>query len=80
MWATLLLPAGITSETSILYKNESKLLDQAENVDETYIHQVLPGKMRYNLHAVKHFSFFGELRTMMRTFLAVLGKEYADEV
>lgn len=80
MWATLLLPAGITSETSILYKNESKLLDQAENVDETYVHQVLPGKMRYNLHAVKHFSFCGELRTMMRTFLAVLGKEYADEV
>lgn len=80
MWATLLLPAGITSETSILYKNESKLLDQAENVDETYIQQVLPGKMRYNLHAVKHFSFFGELRTMMRTFFAVLGKEYSDEV
>lgn len=80
MWATLLLPAGITSETSIRYKNESKLLDQAENVDETYIHQVLPGKMCYNLQSVKHFNFFGELRTMMRTFLAVLGKGYDDEV
>lgn len=78
MWATLLLPAGITSETSILYKDESKLLDQAVDVDEVYIHQVLPGKMRYNLHSVKHFTFWGEIRTMFRTAFAILGKEYED--
>lgn len=78
MWATLLLPAGITSEASILYKDEARLLDQADDVDETYIRQVLPGKMRYNLHAIRHFSFLADIRTMLRTIFAVLGKEYED--
>lgn len=32
--ATLLLPAGITSEASIRYKDEANLLDAAENVDK----------------------------------------------
>ena len=78
MMATLLLPAGITSETSILYKNESCLLDQAEDVDDVYINQVLPGKMRYNLYGLLHFTFWFEIRTMFRTVFAVLGKEYED--
>ena len=42
MMATLLLPAGVTSEASIRYKDESALLDAAENVDQVYIRQVLP--------------------------------------
>lgn len=78
MMATLLLPAGITSEASILYKDESELLDQAEDVDEAYIRQVLPGKMRYNLYSIAHFSFWFEIRTMFRTVFAVLGKDYED--
>ena len=36
-FATLLLPAGITSEASIKYKDEAELLDAAEDVDEVYI-------------------------------------------
>lgn len=75
MWATLLLPAGITSEASILYKDESELLDGAEDPDAVYIGQVLPDKMRYNLYAIRHFSFWFEIRTMFRTVFAVLGKE-----
>lgn len=78
MWATLLLPAGITSEASILYKDEAKLLNQAENVDEVYIRQVLPGKMKYNLDAIRNFSICFEFRTMLRTVFAVLGKDYKD--
>ena len=78
MWATLLLPAGITSEASIRYKDEAKLLEQAENVDETYIQQVLPGKMRYNLESIQNFGFWPEIRTMFRTVFAVLGKDYSE--
>ena len=37
MMATLLLPAGVTSEASILYKDEAELLDQADDVDKVYI-------------------------------------------
>ena len=75
-YATLLLPAGITSEASIRYKDEAKLLDAANDIDKTYIEQVLPGKMEYNLKSVKKFSIFEEIKTMFRTVFAVLGKEY----
>lgn len=74
--ATLLLPAGITSEASIRYKDEAELLDGAEDVDKVYIEEVLPGKMKYNLESIKRFSFVGEIVTMFRTVFAVLGKDY----
>lgn len=74
--ATLLLPAGITSEASIRYKDEAELLDGAEDVDEVYIEEVLPGKMKYNLESIKRFSFVEEIVTMFRTVFAVLGKDY----
>lgn len=77
-YATLLLPAGITSEASIRYKDEAALLDAAEDVDRTYIENVLPGKMKYNLDSIRKFSFWGEIETMFRTVFAVLGKEYAQ--
>ena len=73
MMATLLLPAGITSEASILYKDEAELLDAAADVDAVYIHDVLPGKMRYNLQSLKDFSFFSDIKTMFRTVFAVFG-------
>lgn len=75
MMVTLLLPAGVTSEASILYKDEDQLLDAAEDVDATYIHEVLPDKMRYNLQSIQNYSFWGDIRTMLRTVLAVFGKD-----
>ena len=77
--ATLLLPAGITSEASIRYKDEAELLEAADDVDRVYVEEVLPGKMKYNLQSIKEFSFVGEIKTMFRTVFAVLGKEYSDE-
>lgn len=76
MYATLLLPAGITSEASIRYKDEAKLLDTADDVDKVYVENVLPGKMKYNLDSIKNYSFVRDLVTMIRTVLAVLGKNY----
>lgn len=72
MYATLLLPAGVTSEASIKYKDEADLLDQADDVDSVYINEVLPEKMKYNLNSIKEFSFFKEIATMFRTVFAVL--------
>ena len=73
MLATLLLPAGVTSEASIEYKDEAELLDAAADVDAVYIHDVLPGKMRYNLQSLKDFSFFSDIKTMFRTVFSVFG-------
>lgn len=72
MYATLLLPAGVTSEASIRYKDEAELLDQAVNVDEVYVKEVLPGKMKYNLEEIRKFSWWREIGTMVRTVVAVV--------
>lgn len=80
MYATLLLPAGVTSLASILYKDEDRLLEGAEDVDKVYTEEVLPKKMEYNLRSLKTFGFFGDIKTMFMTVFAVLGKEYSDEI
>lgn len=72
--ATLLMPAGITSEASIRYKDEDRLLDAADDVDSVYINQVLPAKMKWNLESIRTFSFLKEIGTMFRTVAAVFGK------
>lgn len=77
--ATLLLPAGITSEASIRYKDEAELLENAVDVDRVYVEEVLPGKMKFNLQSIMEFSFIGEIKTMFRTVFAVMGKDYSDE-
>ena len=76
MLATLLLPAGVTSEASIRYKDEYKLLEEAEDIDEVYVKKILPAKMVWNLNSIERFSFPREILTMIRTVFAVLGKEY----
>ena len=73
-YATLLLPAGITSEASILYKDEERLLNSADDVDKVYIEDVLPGKMAFNLKSIKSYSFWGDIKIMLRTVFAVCGK------
>lgn len=75
MMATLLLPAGVTSEASILYKDEELLLANAADADETYLNEVLPEKMKYNLRSIEAFSFFGEIKTMLKTVAAVLKRD-----
>lgn len=74
MMATLLMPAGITSEASVYYRDESELLDAAENVEKTYLEVVLPDKMKYNLAAIKSFSFIDDIKVMILTVLAVFRK------
>lgn len=79
MMATLLMPAGVTSLASIMYKDEDELLAGAEDVDGTYVSAVLPGKMYYNLKGIKEFSFWGDIKLMFMTVFAVLGKEYQPD-
>lgn len=75
MKATLLLPAGVTSQASICYKDEDKLLENAQDVDKTYVEKILPEKMKYNLKAIRDFSLLGEFKIMIMTVLAVAGLE-----
>ena len=71
-YATLLLPAGITSLASIMYKDEEKLLASNEDPDEVYIGQILPEKMKYNLEYLEHFGFLSDIGLMFKTVKEVL--------
>lgn len=75
MKATLLLPAGVTSTASILFKDEEELIAkfilEGMEVDDIYITKVLPEKMHYNLSYLKNYSFLGDLKLMVRTVLKV---------
>lgn len=79
MMATLLLPAGVTSLASILYKDEAELLNATENTDKMYIERILPAKMYYNLKGIQDYSFWGDIKLMFMTVFAVCGREYKGD-
>lgn len=74
MYATLLLPAGVTSEASIEFKDEEQLLGgiSEDEADWIYIEKVMPAKMRWNLKGIQNFSFCQEGLLLFRTVIAVL--------
>ena len=76
MNATLLLPAGITSPASIEYKDEDKVIEKfkgtGRSIDDIYIEEVLPDKMKYNLDYIKNFSIVNDIKIMILTALAVI--------
>ena len=72
--ATLLLPAGVTSMASIMFKDEDALLEGKEDVEKIYIDEVLPLKMEWNLSEIKKFGFWRDMKIMFMTVFAVLSK------
>ena len=69
--ATLLMPAGITSLASIMYKDEEKLLISGGDVDKVYIETILPDKMAYNLKYLRNFGFRSDIKLMFKTIKEV---------
>lgn len=76
---TLLLPAGVSSTASIMFKDENDMLDKAEDVDDVYANQILPIKMKWNLLDIKRFGFWRDIKICFMTVFAVLGKKYREE-
>lgn len=73
MYATLLLPAGVTSLASIKFKDEDEIISKYKNrtIDDVYVNEVLPLKMKYNLEAMTSFYFVKELSVMINTVVKV---------
>lgn len=75
MYATLLLPAGVTSEASVQFKDEDQRIaagvETGRSTDEVYVEDVLGEKMEINLKELKEFSMAGNVKTMIRTVRAV---------
>lgn len=76
MYATLLLPAGVTSEASVQFKDEDQRIaagvEAGRSADEVYVEDVLGEKMEINLQELKEFSVVGNVKTMIRTVRAVI--------
>ncbi|MBR3841199.1 MAG: sugar transferase [Erysipelotrichales bacterium] len=76
MYATLLLPAGVTSEASIKFKDEdeiiSKYTEEGRTLDDVYLKEVLPIKMDYNLSDILKFNFKHDMFTLIMTLKAII--------
>ena len=79
MALSLLLPAGVSSTASVMFKNENDMLDKADNADEVYVNQILPIKMKWNLLDIKKFGFWRDIKICFMTVFAVLGKKHKEE-
>ncbi len=73
MYATLLLPAGVTSLASIKYRDEDEIIEQktseGKTVDQAYIEDVLPEKMKYNLNYLDEFNIGRDLYLCVKTVI-----------
>ncbi len=72
-YATLLLPAGVTSLCCIEFKDEEKLISESSDPDKTYVEEILPQKMILNLCEVKNFNLVRQFFTCIDTILAIVG-------
>lgn len=76
MKVSLLLPAGVTSRSSIEFKDEEILIKKYTKsgltVDQAYIEKILPRKMQRNIEYVYNFNFFDDLTIMVSTVINVM--------
>ncbi|KKF42066.1 glycosyl transferase [Streptococcus uberis Ab71] len=76
MKVSLLLPAGVTSRSSIEFKDEEILIKKYTKsgltVDQAYIEKILPRKMHRNIEYVYNFNFFDDLTIMVSTVINVM--------
>jgi lipopolysaccharide/colanic/teichoic acid biosynthesis glycosyltransferase len=63
---------GITDPASILFRNESEILDAAEDAEREYIDKILPVKLELYVRYVDDRSFFGDLMLIAKTVVSVL--------
>ena len=76
MYATLLMPAGITSLASIRFTDEEQIVSAYREKERDNASQsvILPKKMQYNLDYLRKFSFFYDLQLCFQTIIAVCKK------
>ncbi|MGM7552403.1 sugar transferase [Myroides odoratimimus] len=65
---------GITDIASIKYRNENELLEKAIDPDKTYIEEIMPDKLNYNLEYIDKASFTYDLKLIFMTFKEIVTK------
>ena len=69
--ATLLVRPGVTAPSSIVFKDEDKILNSGGDPEQIYVEQILPEKTRLNLEYVARLSFWKDIKIMFQTLPAV---------
>ena len=73
MKATLLLPAGVTSLASLKYRDEDEIIsqetDRGKTIDQAYIEDVLPEKMKFNLEYLDNFNILKDVNLCVKTVI-----------
>lgn len=62
---------GITDLASIKFKNECDLLAASDNPQKTYVDEILPVKLKYNLDYINNQSLLGDIKLILRTIIAI---------
>lgn len=63
---------GITDPASIAFIEESELLAQSENPEQTYIEEILPQKLKLQLAYVEEQSALKDLRIILKTVQRII--------
>lgn len=63
---------GITDWASIKYKDENEVLARSSDPQQAYVNEVLPIKLSYYIEYVQGRTFFGDIRIIFATLLALV--------
>lgn len=63
---------GITDAASIMFRNESEFLEQADDPEKHYIEVLMPKKLELYLQYVNNHSLMGDIRLILKTLWTVM--------
>lgn len=67
-----LISAGVISNENIEFNEKDKNIGVSKSVDQAYIENVLPQKMKYNLEYIENFSIINDFKICINTVIGVL--------
>lgn len=67
----LLIRPGITDEASIKFRNENEILEKVDDVEKTYIEEIMPQKIQFNLDYIQKMSLLYNIKLIFKTIFAI---------
>lgn len=67
---------GMAGYVIIKFRNEEEILEKYDNIEEGYIKEVLPRKIKLDKEYVDNISFLNDVKIFFLTFLKVITKWY----
>ncbi len=70
----LRIKPGMTDYALIAFRNEEEILSKFDNIEEGYIKEVLPEKIRLYKKYMEEMSFLTDMKIFFRTIMEILGR------